>query len=76
MEEIIDLGKRLADYVRMTIETEGLKPDSPIGIAYRDFMKEWDANKKDMICESCGTGMELTTWSCPKCIPKEEVEDA
>ncbi len=76
MEEIVSLSKRLADYVRMTIETGGLKRNSPVAIAYRDFMDEWDANKRHMVCESCGTGLELTTWSCPKCMPNEEVKDA
>lgn len=42
MDELTSLGKRLADYCRMTIETGGLKPDSPIGIAYRDFIEEWN----------------------------------
>ena len=31
---------RLADYVRMSIEIGQIKEDSPIGIAYRDFMVE------------------------------------
>ena len=42
MDELLHLAKRLADYCRMTIETGGLKPDSSIGIAYRDFIKEWN----------------------------------
>lgn len=41
-EEQLQLGKRLADYCRMTIEIGELKPDSPIGIAYRDFIEEWN----------------------------------
>lgn len=43
---LLDLAKRLADYVRMTIEIGGLKPDSPIGIAYRDFMEEWPKHEQ------------------------------
>ena len=72
MEIILELAKKLADYVRMTIEIGELESDCPLGIAYKDFMEEWEANKKDMICDSCGTNFELTTWSCPKCFPKEK----
>lgn len=40
--ELLSLAKRLADYVRMTIEVGELEPDSPVGIAYRDFIEEWN----------------------------------
>lgn len=40
--DLLSAAKRLADYVRLTIEAGGLEPDSPIGIAYRDFMEEWN----------------------------------
>ena len=42
MNETLYLAKRLADYCRMTIEIGELKSDSPIGIAYRDFIEEWN----------------------------------
>lgn len=38
LREINKLAKRLADYCRLEIEAKHLKEDSPIGIAYRDFM--------------------------------------
>ena len=41
-EEQLQLGKRLADYVRMTIEIGVIHAQSPTGIAYRDFIEEWD----------------------------------
>lgn len=50
MDELLNLAKRLADYVRMTIETGELKSESPIGIAYRDFIEEWD--KRHLTTES------------------------
>ena len=60
MDEILHLAKRLADYCRMTSETGGLKPDSPIGIAYRDFIEEWDkrhlptkSSEPDEVCPFC-----------------------
>ena len=41
IEEILRLAKRLADYVRMYIETGIISADDAVGIAYRDFIKVW-----------------------------------
>ena len=40
--DIFKYAKRLADYVRMEIENESIVEDSPLHIAYRDFMIEWE----------------------------------
>ena len=72
MEEILELAKSLADSILTAVEIGDLRSNSPVGIAYRDFMLEWDGIKKDVICE-CGTNLELTIWSCPKCFPEGEV---
>lgn len=42
LSELISLAKRLGDYCRMLIEIGELKGDSPVGIAYRDFIAEWN----------------------------------
>lgn len=49
--ELTHLAKCLGHYVRMIIEIGELKPDSPVGIAYRDFIAEWDKLKKEQQCE-------------------------
>ena len=38
-ESETDLLKRMADYVRLEIETDMIKPSSPVGIAWRDYAK-------------------------------------
>ena len=72
MDELLKLAKRLADYVRMTIETGELKPDSPIGIAYRDFIKEWDKRHETCPLEDALGGEEASEQQekCPigKCL--------
>ncbi len=66
MDERLKLGKRLADYVRMTIEIGEIKADSPVGIAYRDFIEEWNKTKK---CSSEIHGIKKLGGynTCPDC---------
>jgi len=62
MDELLNLAKRLADYVRMTIEIGGLESDSLLGIAHRDFIEEWDKRHLvPTVPDEAGLGM------CPKC---------
>jgi len=39
-DALLHYAKRLADYVRMDIEIGTIDKDSPVGIAWRDFMIE------------------------------------
>ena len=41
-------AKRLADYVRLAIEIGSIKENSPLAIAYRDFMEEWRISEKEI----------------------------
>lgn len=41
VEGVVKYAKRLADYVRLGIETGTVLPASPIAVAYADFMTEW-----------------------------------
>jgi len=65
MENILYYAKRLADYVRLGIETGTVKPCTPIAIAYADFMTEWklfehknfqqkDTADQKLQCPNCG----------------------
>lgn len=66
MDEIVSLGKRLADYVRMIIEIGELKLDSPVGIAYRDFIAEW--NKTQRCSDETHAIKRLARYTiCPHC---------
>jgi len=75
MDKILNLAKRLADYVRMTIEIGELKPDSPVGIAYKDFMEEWNkrhlsevSTRPDKACAFCGFNSGNHALHCPKSV--------
>ena len=41
VEDLEEYSKRLADYVYLAIRIGSIKEDSPIGIAYNDFMEVW-----------------------------------
>ena len=40
-------AKRLADYVRLAIEVEYIKADSPVGLAYWDFIAEVESCEQE-----------------------------
>ena len=44
---VLHYAKRLADYVRLSLETGSIKENSPVAIAYKDFMAEWDEKDKN-----------------------------
>ena len=48
LREVANMGKRLADYVRLEMETGKISDKAylPVPIAYRDFMNAWQAIKQ------------------------------
>lgn len=42
MAEANELLERLANYVRLEIETGNVKPNSPVGIAWRDYAERFE----------------------------------
>jgi len=48
-KELIKCAKRLADYVRLSMEIGLIEDDHPIVIAYRDFIIEYNEYKQNEI---------------------------
>ena len=62
-------AKRLADYVRLAIETEYIKANSPVGIAYYDFIAEWNNREQEDAADvsKCTCVDEINGFQCAHC---------
>ena len=70
-DNLLHYAKRLADYVRMSIEIGQISEESPLGIAYRDFMIEWKLYQPEdsadiSPCVDCETYKRFCVL-CPDC---------
>lgn len=55
MKSLLDLAKRMADYIRMETETGTLIETGPCGIARRDFMESYRVTKMAEHCKAVAT---------------------